>query len=176
VAPGDQDELGVEAVVCDLLGGHQRQLVQRQRPPRERRRDERDPAHVALLEFVEQASHGCGAVRTAELDRVVEGGQNAGPGRQDERAVAPRVSIALDDAPLVGVDRDHGSPHQVSAEVGGDLAQRVAPRCAEAERFGDRHGPVDEIAVRRDERDAYALARQRAERHQRLQQRHRHPR
>jgi hypothetical protein len=59
-------------------GRHQRELVERQRPSRERRDDEPDAARFAALDGLEQPGHGGSGTGLAECDGVVEDRQSAG--------------------------------------------------------------------------------------------------
>ena len=72
----------------------------------------------------------------------------------------------------VRLDRiDRGEPiaSELGAEVAGDVGQRMVGGVAEAERLGHGERPVDEVRLRGEQGDAQVIARELAQRDQRLE-------
>ena len=149
--------------------GHQRGLIQRQEPPRPRRRDERDAADLAGPDLLAQRPDLLRLDRAAELDDAVEGRDRPAPMGQDQAVVGQRVAAAQDDAAPLRVDRRHGARHEPDTEIVGDLAQRPALGCAAAEHLRHQHRPEHEVRLRGDERRPHAVAREVAQREHELE-------
>ena len=93
--------------------------------------------------------------------RALDAAHRMTTGRHEQCLVRARAAIAqLQPARLV-VD-PHGSVgDELGAHVFGELGQRDAIRVAEGERLRHRQGPIGEVGVRSNEREAHTIARHR---------------
>ena len=121
VLRGHEDDLeAVGAHRPGLARRHQRELVERQRPGRLVRHDERDALGVALLGVAEQPVQRLLLAVLAEGDGVRVGGRRPRPGREHEVVVGEHLAAAGADGPLERRDLGHGVLHELRAEALGD--------------------------------------------------------
>ena len=164
----DRDlDLGIHVV--SAVGGHERELVQRQRPERLPRGHERDLAHVALLDVLHEPAQRATEVAIVDRDGTVERGLHPRAARDHERVVADRRSGAGRDALLGSVHGRERAGDELGIEVGGDAGELDAARMGDRERLGHRHRAVVKVAPGRQQRDPHAVAGNLAEGHHGLQ-------
>ena len=153
--------------------GQQRQVIQRQRPARPGRLDERQPVDPTLAELVQQEPVA-GAVATVVVGqhalRLPLAVRPRAHG-EHEHVVGQLVAILGDAAALFVLDAVKRATVPASAELGRRVLQPDAAHALRLERLIDGHRAVDEPQLGRDDRDVDAIAGQRAQRQQRLQPR-----
>ena len=137
-----------------LAGGHQRELVGRQRPDRAGRHDDREALRVALLEVAQQAAVGIRVAAREPRRRSLDAGHRPGARSQQQRVEAERAAVGEPHLAGVVVDGLDALEHELGAGVGSEARERHPVGVAEAERLADRERPVGEIGVRRDQRQA----------------------
>jgi hypothetical protein len=141
-------------------GGHDRQLIQRQRPRRATRNHECDLADVAPFEIRDQVGQGLGRVGTAECDRVPEGRERSCADGEYQLVVGHHGAARRADlVPFVGYPRERVR-QEAGAEVIGELRECAAVRASGCEWLRGAGRPVGEIGIRRHHRDADAVGRQ----------------
>ena len=146
-----------------------RGLVERQQPAGQRGCDEGDAAHDPPPHLVAHLLERSGALRVAERDHAVEGGDRPRAGSEDQDVVGQRVAAVEHDAAPRGVDRGHGGRHEPAAQVGGDPAQRAAVCRPAAERLRHQHRSQHEVGLRRDDRHVNTIAGEVSEREHELE-------
>ena len=92
----DRDLHVVDAHAARVPGGHQRELVGRQRPRDVRRDHERDPLGVALLEVAQQAAIDLVVALRGPRQRALERGLAAGADGHHQRVVGQPLAGARD--------------------------------------------------------------------------------
>ena len=130
-----------------MLGGHQRQLVQRQGPGDRGGHGEGHALHAPRVEVVQQRGEGGDVARTGERQGPRNRDVGCGANRDEQRVVVQRVAAHGANAALLGVDRREPVGPQVSAVVGGDADEIEARRGPGAERLGDRALALDEVGI-----------------------------
>ena len=141
-------------VLVQVTRGHERELVQRQRPHSLRGKRERHRLGLAGDQVVQQ---------TAQDRYVTTAAEGEGPGkrRPGHRTGSDHEDVERNPSPVVG----HGDPaadfdvgqhavHELSASLlREDLGQVVHARFPAVERFGDGHRTVDELPLTRQQGD-----------------------
>ncbi len=144
----DEVQLRAHAHLVRAGREHQRELVERQRPVRAGRDDERERAQVALLDVLhdpmepllvrERAGEGDGA-----------GERHHGPrtGRDQQRVVRQPLTRHGVDLARVGVDRCEPVAHVGEPGVGGEARERVGQSAALGERRQHAQRAVGELGL-----------------------------
>jgi hypothetical protein len=155
---GDDRDPDADAHGERPLRGHQRQLVERQRPAALRRHDEGDAVHVAALDVLDHAAEGL--VEMAVVDRGRVRVPVAGPGaqRQQQGLVAERAARGRVHGPGGGVDPGERVRDELGARVGGDPFDGIAPRGGVGEGLAHAHRPVGERELTREQGDVDRVA------------------
>ncbi len=149
--------------------GQQRELVERQRPAQAGARDEGNAAHIAALDVLDDPAEQLVHAAVVDHDAVCEGGARPRPDRDDQRVVVQLgAALGVCDAPL-GVDMREAVGDHLGAGLRGDPRDRVAARRRQRERLADGHRAVDELGVRRHDRDRDEFAGEVRERQRRLE-------
>ena len=159
----------VDSHPANLGGGHQGELVERQRPRRAAGHDEGDVLEVAVLGVGEHPAQRLVRARLAERDRAGVGTGGAGADRDDEVVVGDLLAAGAADDAAVGDDLLAAVDDEAGAEVIGDALQRAVLGVSERERLGDGERAVREVRRGGHERDADPIAGQVVEGDQRLE-------
>ena len=139
------------------LRGHESELVQRQRPHRAKRLDERDAPGVTLLDVLDDALVGRVGIRVPERGDVLVWLDQPGTDRDQKRVVVDASSLGGVDDLGVSFNPSERVLREFRPGVLRDVAQRIAPRRPERERLTHSHGPVDEFLVRGDQLDLHRV-------------------
>ncbi len=116
----------LDAHVGCAPGGHQRELIQRQRPGHAVRRHEREAVDVAALDVLDQAVQGLVHVAIVDRDRVLVTRMRVGAEREHQRVVLdPLAGLGLNRF-LLRVDPVQLVGQQLRARVACDPLQGVA--------------------------------------------------
>ena len=108
------------------LGEHQRELVERQRPGRAGRDDERERAQVAALDVLDDAVQALlVGQRAGEGDGAGERHDRARAGRDQQRVVGQPLAGDGVDLARGGVDAREPAADVGEARVGGDALERI---------------------------------------------------
>ena len=172
VLRGDQSRAQLDVHVVGPPRGHQRELVEGQRPGHAPRGDEGDALHVTVLHVPDQPLEGLVEVAVVDRDRVLvarddasaEGEQQDVVGQLPAALGVRRAGLAIDPRQLVG--------DQLGAGAGDDRRQLVALRLRQGERLAHRHRPVHQLRVRSQHRPLRPVVRELRERQRGLQGRH----
>ena len=154
-------------------GGHQRQVIERQRPARPAGLDERQPGDPALVKLVEQQPIA-GAVATVVIGQHALGcpfAVGVGADGEHEHVVGERVAVLGDHAVLFVLDAVKRAMVPASVEFGRGVLQPDAARTLALERLVDGHRAIDELQLRREDRDVDPICSKRTQRQQGLQAR-----
>ena len=115
---------GVTIVVAKLdphvvgaSGGHQRELIQRQRPGHPPGRHERQAVNVAALDVLDQAVQGLVQPAVVDRERVRIAGPRMRPERQHQRVILKRLLAHGVQQPLVRLDPGELIDEQLCAGV-----------------------------------------------------------
>jgi hypothetical protein len=172
---GDQAQLDLRAVVRGAVGcGHQRQVVQRQRPARPSRPDERQLVDPALAQLVEQQPVA-GPIATAVIGEHTLGlplALGVGAEREHQLVIGKLVTISGDHTAPIALHTVERSTAPACTELGRSVLQPEATRALDLERLIDGHRAIDELQLGGEERDVDAISGQRPQRQQRLKPRH----
>ena len=154
---GDQLQPGVvDAHRTHLVGGHERQLVERQRPGGPRRHDEGDGVRPVLLEVGEQPVVGQRRGVSGERDRAGERGAVPRADGEDELVVVERAGLGQAHGMALGVHRHHGVGDELGTDAIREVSEGVPGHMVRRERFGRAQRMQLDIALGRDERHAHA--------------------
>ena len=156
------------AALGEVLGGHQREIVERERPGRPRQGTAKTSRLSSRLVTCSsrRASPALSSRRPLERQRARHGRQRTGAEREDEHVVLDRGSVRKHRTLLVRVDRSENTTSQLGAGGGDEGREREAAHFADVKRLGDRERPVDELVLRRDQlhRDVLGCERLQGER------------
>ena len=154
-----EHQLEVPAVhALRALRGHQRELVQRQRPHRANRLDECEAPGVALLDILHDALEGRVGVRVPKRGDVFIGLNLPGADRHEQGVVLNPPSVARVDDLSIGIDPRKHVLRPVGARVTRDAPQRIVARRPRRERLAHGHGAVDELLVGGDQLDVHRVS------------------
>ena len=124
-------QLGIlDADVANARRGHQRKLVEGERPSGAGRQHEGDAAHDASLQLTHDPVQALRIGIGEERVRARETGRSARPRRDHERVVGNSLAGAGHDGASLGVDARERVEAQRHAEVVADLVERVVARGA----------------------------------------------
>jgi len=153
------DDLGPWAVdFGGLRSREQRQFVDRQRPTRLGRRDERDAADLAGPGLFEHLPiRGCGAI--AEHEHTVRRHQLTSADRQQQRVVADHFATGVGGT-FSPVDPVEALPNPANPGVGHDPSHRVAQTECGAKRLEDGERPIHKRVRGAHQSDVKLIARQ----------------
>jgi hypothetical protein len=165
----DEHDVEVESCAAAVVGGEQREVVQRQRPAGAGRRRERERVAATRVERLDRLPDRQDVARAGEGQRARDHVARARPEREQQRVVAERRPVARVDLPRVRVHADHRVGDPAHAAVARDRLPLVPARRTGAERLGDRQRGIGEVAARRDDVDPDPVAGERLEREQPLQ-------
>ena len=133
--------------VAHVLGGQQRELVERQRPGRRGRAGRRPRADAPGVELGEQPGEGADVARAGEGQRARDGDVGRGADGDEQRVVVERVAAHVRTRRL-----RRGRPPRAGRAAGGARGRRRCGRGRSAarpaaERLGDRALALDEVGV-----------------------------
>ncbi len=165
----DHDAQVVQADAGRLAGGHQRQLVGGQRPDGAGRDDDGQRLRVALVDVGEQAAEHVGVAARLPGDRTGHAIDRDRAHRHQQRVEAQGLAAGQPHLARCVVDADQRVVHEPGAGLGGEGLQRDLEGVAHGEGLGHRERPVDEMRMRRDERQGDPVVGQRAKRQEALQ-------
>ena len=151
----------VDPAVAQVDGGHDRELVDGQRPRRLAGHGEDEPPRLAALDAVEDRGDLGGLRRSRERDGAGHGRRRNRADRDDEDVVGELRAVAEHDDSARGIHGLERRAHQFGALVAGERRKIDGRRAAEAERPADRRGPVDEASFGGEQRDAPPARRRR---------------
>lgn len=103
---------------------------------------------------------------------MLEGRLRRSSHRDHERVVSQRLPALRDDRPSRVVHPRKTTDDQPRAQLVGDVPQPVALSMPTSERLRDRHRPIDELALRRQQRDLDSITQQVAKRQHGLETSH----
>ena len=152
-----------QVVSPQVRRGQERKLVRGERPHCPPGNDERDRADVTRRDLVQQPFDQRDVDGAAKGERAGNRRERHGATRDEEQVVLDvRVRRRVREvAPLV--DPDERPARERRADLGRESLE-VEPRdLAEPERLRDRHGPVREVLIRRQELHRHALRRELAQ-------------
>ena len=166
----DELEVEVEPAAAPVLGGLERQLVQRQRPRDAGARDERDPMAAAGLEGLERLADRQHVARAGERQRARQRRLGPRAEREQQRVVAhgagpSRVTTSC----VSGRTASTVSGIQRTPRSRAMLLPLEARRRIAAERLGDGERAVGQMARGGQHADAQPVARERLQGEQRLE-------
>ena len=157
---------------AQLCGGHQRDLVQRDGPDLLRRQDERDRFRAADRAIVDHTADIGDIPAAAEYVGAAERCAHQRPRCDDERVIAQSLTGAGQERMLLRKHRVERIPDAAQAGGVGHEPRDVVASCLPAtERFRDRHRPVQELALGRQQRDLRHMTGEGVQREQRLEPR-----
>ncbi len=139
--------------------GHERELVERERPHDAGRHQEGDAANAAVCDVVEELAVPGGAALVDEGQRVGKDREPIGAERHHELVVALVAGIGDGKAP-VDVHAAQATQSERRAVLLAEGGCRVASDRPQLEGLGDRQGPVDELLVRGEHGDLDLVARE----------------
>jgi predicted RNA-binding protein with TRAM domain len=155
----------------DLVGGHQRKLIDRERPGRAGRDRERHVLDAAARELEQQGTHPRSEPRALDGEAAGDGRDGLRADRHEQDVVRERAAVPGDDGVFIGVHAPDAGQVDGRAVRGRDLHDVEALRLAVSERLADHQRPVGEVRLRRHEFDRHPLLRKRPQRYQRLERR-----
>jgi hypothetical protein len=113
----------VHVAAGQLAPGHQRELVQRQQPSRQRGGDERHAVPLPVAQTIEHVADRLSGALEPEGYRVGKWGACPRAGGDDQRIEAEILAIRAADASIDPVHLGHGPVNELGAGLGGDLRQ-----------------------------------------------------
>jgi hypothetical protein len=163
---GDQDELRL--VLRRPPGGHQGQLVDRERPHDTVRNDEPEGSDVAGIDLVQEAPEHLDVRAPGERLGARNCRDEPGAARDDQRVVL-RLRAVVEEGPVPGtVHPGEPGDSQLGSDVTGDRTEIQHVDVPVAERLRDRERPVCECRLGRHELDRDQIGRERVQRESRL--------
>jgi len=145
------------------LGGHQRQLVERERVHRPIGKQEGDALRVTLLDVLNDALVALVGFGVAKRAHVLERLDLPSAHRDQERVVVTALSAARMHDLRVAIDPGEGVLDPVRIVVGHDPLEPVSARRPRRERLADREWADHQLVVWRDELDVDRAAQQPAQ-------------
>lgn len=162
---GDERDVHAHAVAPGRSGGHEGELVERQRPGAAGGNGEQQMPDAAGVDVGKQAPQLGHVALVAEGESAGNGGRGAGAEREDEQVVAQMGEGGEAHAVIFGGDGLETIAAKRDAEVLGDGTQVVAVRRGRSGRggvlgedFAGGGGAVGEARLGREEGDAGVLA------------------
>jgi hypothetical protein len=165
----DRDPHVVDAHPVRVPGGHQGELVGRQRPVDTGRNHECHVLGVALLDIAQEAAVDLVVAVRSPRQGPGERGFASGADGDHQGVVRQLLAGAHDRGARPVVHSDQRAVDEAGSQIVGDRVEPVALRTPAGERLGDRHRPIDELLFRSQQRSLDPLAGQVAQREQGLQ-------
>ena len=126
VLGGDDRRLQLDAHVVGAAGGHQRELVQRQRPRHAAGATNAMLLRIAALDVLDQPVQRLVHAAVVDRDRMPVARVERRAEREHERVVLElRAALGVDDLPL-GLDPAELVRDELGADVGDDRRERIA--------------------------------------------------
>ena len=177
----DRDRGRAGAALAQLDSGHDRELVDRQRPRDAGRNRERDAAQITARGRVEHAGEHRHVLRAGENERARSGERSPRANRDDERVVLEPIPAARHRDAIAVVNGGQHPCDELGVAVTSDLGERRRGRATETERFGHRRRAVQKLGAGREQGEADVAPGELIQRQQRFQRcdsaaRHDHPR
>jgi hypothetical protein len=165
----DRDLHVVVAHLARLAGGHERQLVGRQRPHGAQRYHDRHPLGVALVDVAQQPAVDVWLPLWPPRRGAVDAGHCPAARRKEQRVEALGAAVAQPRLAVRVVGPDDRIDDQFGTGLVRDPLEGDVVGVAQPERLGHGQRAIGEVGVRGDQAQRHALARHGAEREQSLQ-------
>jgi hypothetical protein len=148
----------VDAHAVGTLCCHQREFVERERPHRSIRKQERDALRVALLDVLDDTLIRLVGFRVTERGHVLERLDLAPADRNQERVVAKALLAAGVHDLRLAVHPGERVLEPARVVLGHDPPELVPTRRPERKRLANRKRPHEQLIVRRDDVDVDGTA------------------
>ncbi len=161
-----------EAAIPRVLGGHERQLVERQRPRGRGGHGEGDTPDVVALEIAQQRAVPARVARSHDGDGPGQGGHGRCADRQQQDLVSECPPVPGLDGVLARVDRPYAGEMHRGSVPSRQPHDVEAAHASEPERLSHHERPILEVRRGGDELDLHALLGQAPKSDHRLQGSH----